>query len=210
MTLRRLLAIIGPSTAGLALSAVYWSQVPARIPIHWDENGNADGWAPRAFGLLFAPVLGIVVAAITSWAVRKGKAEKAADALALGLGAFHLALHWMVIRAALDPQQMLAIGQLVVCMGALVVGLGLAMPHLSPNKWAGVRTPWTLADEVNWKLTHQFAAWTMGIGGAVAMLAGILLAPPASFWTGIGAIVVGSMLPIGYSYVIHRARRQRG
>jgi uncharacterized membrane protein len=100
-------------------------------------------------------------------------------------------------------------GPLVAMMGALLVALGTAMPHLQPNRWAGIRTPWTLSDEVNWKLTHRFAMWSMGVGGVIAMIAAFALPVPMSFWAAITSVVIGSLLPVGYSYVIHRMRRRQ-
>ncbi|MCC7541154.1 MAG: SdpI family protein [Deltaproteobacteria bacterium] len=210
MTLRRTLAIVGPGVTGLGLSVAFWSRVPDRIPIHWDDNGDPDGYAPKAVVLLAVPVVGVLIGWLTSWAVGKGNAPRAADGLAFAFGLFDLGLHGMIIAAALHPENKLAIGPLIVMLGALFTALGAAMPHLDQNKWAGVRTPWTLADEVNWKLTHRFAGWTMGIGGALAAIAGVALEGRLAFWAGFTSVMIGSLLPVGYSYVIHRMRRRPG
>ena len=101
----------------------------------------------------------------------------------------------------------LAVGMFMILMGALFSGLGLMMPGIEQNRWVGVRTPWTLADEANWALTHRLAGWTMGIGGAVAMLSGLVLSGAVAFWVAFTAIVIGSLLPVLGSWVIHTARR---
>jgi uncharacterized membrane protein len=115
----------------------------------------------------------------------------------------------MTIEAALRDGAALSIAGLMALMGALTIGCGLLMPYLSQNRWAGVRTPWTLADETNWKLTHRFAAWSMGVGGAVSVIGAALLTPPTVFVVGVGAVLVGSLLPLAYSYAIHRVARSR-
>lgn len=208
MTWRRTLAVAGPALAALGLSLAFWSRVPDRIPIHWDADGNPDGWAPKTVGLLLLPAVGLLVSLIVSWAVRKGDAPRTADALAAGFGLFHAGLQYLVIQAAIGPAQRLPVGSLMVMMGALFVALGIAMPQLSQNGWAGIRTPWTMRDEVNWRLTHRFAGWTMGIGGGIAALAGLALPVPVCFWVACASVSVGSLLPVGYSYVIHRMRRK--
>jgi len=207
---RTLLSAVGPAAAGLLVSAVSWASVPDPMPIHWDASGDPNGWAPRAVGLLFTPVVGLLAAGITGWAMRRAtKSDAVSSATVLGIGGFHLGLHGLIVHAALHPTEAFSITGILMLMGALIGGLGLAMPHLKQNRWAGVRTPWTLADEVNWTLTHRFAGWSMGIAGALSMVAAALLAPPASFWAAISVILVGSLLPLVYSYVIHRMRRSR-
>jgi uncharacterized membrane protein len=50
----------------LAVSAVYiraiWYRIPERFPIHWDLNGNPNGWATRSFmGIYGFWMIGVVI-----------------------------------------------------------------------------------------------------------------------------------------------------
>jgi len=205
---KTVLATIGPALAGVAISAATWSQIPDPMPIHWGASGEPNGWAPRVVGLLMLPLIGLIASAITGWAMRRGKLTEGMTAgVVLGMGGFHLGMHALAVQAALHPTFSLSLASVIVMMGALFGGLGLVMPQLEQNRWAGVRTPWSLADEVNWKLTHRFAAWSMGISGVACMVAAVVLPVPFSFWVGMTAVLLGSLSPVGYSYVIHRMRR---
>ena len=210
-TMRRsLLGGLGVSAAALLVSVAVWSAVPSPMPIHWDAAGHPNGYASRAVGLTLMPVMAMVTSAILAACGRlladKPKAHRTLGRVSLATSLFMGALHLLVIRAALTGGG-LAIGTFMMLLGALFLGLGAMMPGIEQNRWVGVRTPWTLADEANWALTHRLAGWTMGIGGAIAVLAGLTLSGAVAFWVAFTAIMVGSLLPVFGSWVIHAARR---
>lgn len=208
MRMRSVLSVGGPSALALGMSALFWSAVPDPMPVHWDAHGVANGWAPKAVGLLLMPVIGVLTSAITYWAMSKGKAGKYSDVATVGIGGFLMAMHALMIHASLSAGHGLDMAGMAVLMGSLSLVLGLVMPKLSPNRWAGVRTAWTLGDEVNWRLTHRFAAWTMGIGGALGIVAGIVLPGTPAFVVATTGLLVGALLPLPYSYAIHRLRNR--
>ena len=39
--------ILLPMVAGLIL----WNQLPEQIPVHWNANGEVDGWSSKAFAV---------------------------------------------------------------------------------------------------------------------------------------------------------------
>jgi len=179
------------------------------MPVHWGVNGEPNGFAPRWVGLLMMPAMTIAIPALVariSKSAKKLVESKAMSAILLSTAGFTFMMHALMIHAALRPGMMLSMGALFVVMGLLLVVLGLVMPTLTQNRFAGVRTPWTLSNETNWKLTHRFAAVTMGGAGIVCILSGLTLSTPALFWVAFTAIMVGSLLPVGFSYLLHRAR----
>jgi uncharacterized membrane protein len=45
--------------AMFALGALTWSSAPASIPIHWDINGQINGYGSKAAGLLLMPIVAL-------------------------------------------------------------------------------------------------------------------------------------------------------
>jgi uncharacterized membrane protein len=177
------------------------------MPIHWDAEGHPDGALPRALGLLLLPAVGLLTASLAgALAAREEGSREVALPLAIGTGGFLLGVHVLVIRAALSPGHHLALGWLFALMGLLIAGLGALMPRTSPNPYVGIRLPWTMNDEICWRLTHRFAARSMIGGGVAALLASALLSGAALTGVAVGAILLGCLAPIPYSYVIHRMR----
>ena len=195
---------------GLLISITVWSQVPNPMPIHWNGSGQADGFGPRALGLVLLPAMSAAVTALLAWvAARKARSEgerKGMAAIMIVTALFMLGMHVLTVQAAMRAGYALSLGMLLPLMGMFFGALGLVMPMLPQNRFAGVRTPWSLADEVNWKLTHRFARWTMVTGALLCILSGLLLSGSASFWVGFSAILIGSLAPVAASYAIHRLR----
>jgi uncharacterized membrane protein len=94
-----------------------------------------------------------------------------------------------------------------VGIGALLVIIGNFMGKVTTNYFAGIRTPWTLADPEVWLRTHRFAGKVLVIAGMVSAVAGSLGADIRLVAAG---VVVTALAPSVYSYVIYRRlERQR-
>ncbi len=61
--------------------------------------------------------------------------------------------------------------------GSLVVALGRAASTglLSPNAWAGIRTPATVASSEAWYAAHEAGGKWISIGGWIITIGGIIL-----------------------------------
>jgi len=159
--------------------AVLWHKLPERIPIHWGWNGQVDGWSPRWFGLLFLPVVNIVAYLLMTFLpfidprMRSDNRVSTGNLMALStvrlvLTAFVAFLFAMQMLAALDP--MVDSGILVI-NGVLVTFLimGNFLGNLKPNRFVGIRTPWTLKNDETWRATHRNAG-PLIVYGSLALL----------------------------------------
>jgi len=91
-----------------------------------------------------------------------------------------------------------------VAMGLLFALLGNNMYNLQPNYFAGLRLPWTLENEDNWKKTHHLAGRLWFFGGI--FFAGMALLLNIE-WLSYASIVILSVLvliPVFYSYNLYR------
>jgi uncharacterized membrane protein len=93
---------------------------------------------------------------------------------------------------------------LFISMGLLFAIIGNYMNNLKPNWFAGLRLPWTLENEDNWRRTHQLASKLWFAGGLLMALCGFLLPFKAAFTALIiiGLIIV--IVPGVYSYRIYK------
>ena len=44
--------------------AIYWNDLPARVPIRWDFRGQINGWANKTPGMLIIPLIALGVTAL--------------------------------------------------------------------------------------------------------------------------------------------------
>jgi uncharacterized membrane protein len=93
---------------------------------------------------------------------------------------------------------------------ALFAVLGNYLPKLKPNRFVGIRTPWTLKSPEVWTRTHRMF-------GRIFLVGSLALIPPCLFLPSSWAILLllGFILPVSfgsmiYSYVCYRSLPMSG
>ena len=197
-SLLRRYAFTAPAVLAMwVISALRWPALPEQVPIHWNLEGQIDGWGPKAVGLLLAPVIGTLAALLADLGARRSPALSRSAGFPLiidGLVAFFLVVHVATLWQ-LDVPRLIG-----VSAGLLFVLLGLAMPLLEPNPWAGVRTPWTLLSRRSWEETHRLA-------GKVFVVHGLLVFLSAFAGPVVMAAVLLGGLALGMPWLVWRSWR---
>lgn len=200
---------------GALLSVVVYSRLPSSLAIHWDLDGNPNGWMPRPIGAFFGPVFLLVLWQLLRLAPRIDPRQEnyarfggAYDTIVAGVLLLVLATHVITILFALGIH--VPIGRLVPALvGVLFVVMGNVMPRLRSNWWFGVRTPWTLSNERVWARTHRLAGYCMAGAGILMVLAALALPVSLGLPVVLGAAVAAALAPIVYSYLTWRREQQR-
>jgi uncharacterized membrane protein len=111
----------------------------------------------------------------------------------------------VTLRAALGSAQDSG-RDLAAAAGLLLAVIGNYFGTLRRNRWIGIRTPWTLADEEVWRRTHRMGAWLAVAGGALTCVSALAGAPFAVMFA---PTATAALVPAVYSYVIYRRVRAR-
>ncbi|NCT74478.1 MAG: SdpI family protein [Chitinophagaceae bacterium] len=93
-------------------------------------------------------------------------------------------------------------------MGAFWCILGNYMFNLKPNYFAGMRLPWTLHDEENWKETHRLAGKLWFAGGILILLLAFLLPSRVVLIVFISITMIITFIPMAYSYMLYRQKQK--
>jgi uncharacterized membrane protein len=203
--LRSLRWFIAVGTLAATLGA--YGRLPAHVPVHWNGAGQADGFLPKAQGVLLLPFLVLPVLLVGAAITRRGASSPRssetgvmAEWLVTCMVGIFAAAQVVVLAGALSwapgPTTVLPLG-----MGALLVTQGNRLGKLPRNPTVGIRTPWTLADDEVWLRTHR-------VGARATVAAGFVLA--AAAFTDVPAyavvlVVLGLAAGLTvYSYWVHR------
>lgn len=155
-----------------AITAVTLFRVPAdyAFAAHW-IGGQADWLWPRNPALAVAPVIAIlllVLFAALGRALTKNHLAKVTHilqpALMVLLGvidAVQLGLLLTGIGSDLDLVRLTA-----VALGALLIGLGIVMAEAERHTYAGLRLPWPIAGDRQWRRAHRVTGASFGLAGA--------------------------------------------
>ncbi|MCA9583269.1 MAG: SdpI family protein [Myxococcales bacterium] len=183
--------------AAFAGTAALYPSMPDAIPTHWNIHGEVDGHMSKAFGAFLLPAIALLIFAARLWQ-SNGIPLLSYVVVFLSIQAIAIDLH-----AVGHPVSMVSL--VGYSLGALFVLMGNSLGKVRRNRFVGIRTPWTLADEEVWLRTHRF-------GGPVFMMAGGAMLLGTAVGTPIAAVVASlatAVLACGiYSYVVYRSLRQ--
>jgi len=88
-------------------------------------------------------------------------------------------------------------------IGLLFIVMGNYLGKLRKNFFLGFRTPWTLASDEVWSRTHRFGGRVFVLIGFFVLLNAFLIFFERWVLT-VALLVVGSLVPIIYSYALYR------
>ncbi len=179
------------------------------MAIHFGWSGAADGYRPRDTALSLMPFMALVLNVMLLWILPAllrqslGRSADAYGAIILAVLAFLTILQGSLVLNAMgksiDVSQVAILG-----LGFLLIIIGNFLPKLRQNRIAGIRLPWTMADERVWDRTHRFAGSLTMLGG-LAAVAGAFLPQPE--WRGAVALagaIVPMLMVVVYSAMIAR------
>lgn len=187
-----------------------WEYLPDRIPTHWNLQGEVDDYSSKTFGLLVIPVLNVAVYLMLLYLPKIDPKQ-----------------HITIGQKPIPVMRTLTVGLLLAIhawMIALGIGLNIPSTHaaflllalffmvtgnylrtIQPNYFIGIRVPWTLEDEDNWRRTHRLGAWIWVAGGLLLLILYPFVA--ANTYTILFFIIVGIMAlaPIAYSFYLYKS-----
>ncbi len=192
---------------GVVASLAVYRRLPETMAVHWDIDGNPNGWMPRAIGAFFAPVFLLVLWQLMRVLPRIDPREAnyarfgaAYDTIVAAALLVVLGTHGIVLAQALGYH--VPVARLVPALvGVLFVVIGNVMPRMRPNWWFGVRTPWTLSNDRVWARTHRLAGFSMTAAGVVMVGAALVLPTRFGVPVLIAAAVAATAGPAVYSYL---------
>ncbi|KLU65497.1 MULTISPECIES: SdpI family protein [Desulfosporosinus] len=195
---------------GFAIGIYFYPSLPNRVPIHWNAQGQVNGYGSKLFGAFGMPVISLalyIMFVALPFIDPKRKNYRAFEStyqfLKYLVVIFSLGMHLITL--------LIASGRVVnqpalieIMVSLLFILIGNVMGRFKHNYFVGIRTPWTLASEEVWRKTHRLAAPLWVLGGIL----NILLALGGITFNGLSFILVMAIIalvPIGYSYLVfHR------
>lgn len=197
------------------LGTIYPS-LPDIIPIHFNIEGKADGYGGKTTLIFITTLLSLVGAGcylliknLPKIDPKKtaGQSPERFTKMAITLVVFMCALNIIITYSAINQSVNISKNMLPL-IGLLFAFLGNYMQNIKANYFVGVRTPWTLENDDNWRETHLLASKMWLIGGILITL--VTLVTPAKFgfifFMSITAII--SLVPVIFSYRYFKKHQQ--
>lgn len=187
--------------------AMVWNTLPELVPVHYGADLKPDRLGNKKelwilTGILAAGSMLTYLLLTNLHRIdpkRKGAGASATfPKLAMGIAVFMAAINLIIIASAKGSMEFQSF--LFPLLGLLFAFLGNYMNHIKPNYFAGIRLPWTLSSDENWRRTHQLAGKLWFAGGVLLAIAGFILQPSAMFPVFIALMIVLIFIPVIYSF----------
>ena len=184
-----------------------WKRLPDQVPMHWNIQGEVDGWGSKGMFVFATPAIFIGIQMISLFvsaaSTKDGKINKKISALVMWIAPFiSILVHTLVYTKILgyDFSEKIV---LPLILGSMLIVVGNWLPKCKRNKMVGIKVHWALKDDENWYHTHRFAGKVWVIGGVVILASALLRSLVLCF----AVCLVAVLAPIAYSYIFYLKNR---
>jgi uncharacterized membrane protein len=195
---------LGITVLAFVVGIYLYPQLPEKIASHWNTHGQVDGYMAKFWGLFLLPIilvgLALLFVAIPRIDPLKANIEKFRkhfDGFIILFFVFMLSIYFQVvlwnIGVEISPNVTLPIG-----LGLLFFYVGILCENAKRNWFIGIRTPWTMSNDVVWDKTHKVGGKLFKIAGVAAFI-GIFFQSYAVFFILVPVILTAAYTVI-YSY----------
>ncbi len=191
-----------------------YPRMPQKMPVHWNFNGEIDGYGSRFTGLFLMPLIALgifgIMTIVPYIAVYK-KNIKAFYFYYFGFKMVFVLFMLVLYIIMLLPNFNIRFNMNYLLM-PLIAGLiyfsGVLMKRSKRNFFIGIRTPWTLASDKVWNKTHKLGASGFKVI-AVFMVLAIFLGKYALL-ASIAALLLFVVYLVYYSYSLYSKENPNG
>jgi len=193
--------------------AVLWRNISQTVPMHFDLKGNVDRYGTKHELLILTATLTILNAIVylvvsniykidprKSASLNKDRMKR----IAVGVSVYLSAILIMIIYEIAHNNTSLTMKFVFVAMGLLFALLGNNMYNIQPNYFAGIRLPWTLESEDNWRKTHHLAGRLWFFGGLIFAVIALFLNRELTSPVILALVAILVIIPIIYSYNLYK------
>jgi uncharacterized membrane protein len=207
---RKILVILNAAIilAAVAMNLLAYSKLPEQMACHWGASGQVDNWMDKNVCIWLMPGIMTGLSIFFFLILLIDPLRKNIDkffgwyaGFIVIMNLFLLAMHgWMLlwnVGIQIPSNVFIPIG-----MACLIFYLGIVTSNVKPNWFIGIRTPWTLSNEIVWQKTHKLGGGLFRIA-AIIMLIGAVFPKYAILFVLIPVLSVAAVTLV-YSFMVWR------
>jgi uncharacterized membrane protein len=194
---------LGVVLLSIAVGAYFYPLMPAKVASHWNEYGQVNDYMDKFWAMSIMPLVSIflllLLLAIPRIDPLKENIAKFRSYFDGFIALIFLFLFYIYLLTILwnlgvnfDMIQVLS-----PALGILFYYCGILIEHAKRNWFIGIRTPWTMTDEIVWDKTHALGGKLFKISGIIAVL-GIF--EFYAFYLAIVPVILSTIYAVAFSY----------
>lgn len=198
--------VLGIITLTALLGGYFYPDLPARMVTHWDSLGQPNGYMDKFWGVFFLPLLSfmlwvalLIIPRIDPLKVNIDKFRQSFDYFLISIFLFFFYLQFLTLIWN-SGYHFDFVRFLVPALALLFWQVGSLIGRADRNWSIGIRTPWTMSNEVVWQKTHHVGAKLYKTSASLTLLG--FLWPKAAIWWLLVPILTSSLFLFIYSYYL--------
>ena len=156
------------------VGCVFWYQLPEKMPTHFNLLGQADGYNHKVFAIFGLPALMLLMHWLLLFLMIKdpksSNISSKIQVLIYWIIPFVSCLSMISIYGESLGYSMMSGLLAQIFMGVVMIVIGNYLPKTHRNYIIGIRLPWTLESDKNWRKTHRLAGKIWVLGGLLLFL----------------------------------------
>lgn len=198
-----IVSIIASLAILIIFNALFYNKMPAELPTHWNFQGQADDYDSKFHAMVTIQGFLVLMNLFLCFMLDNDPKNERQNNFLMTLSKMSMPIMMIVIYVITI---LAGLGRGVntsviisLLMGILFIAIGNYMPKVKRNYTMGIKLPWTLNSDENWRRTHRF-------GGICFILMGLcFFATPfvKSELIIIIPIAIVVVLPMIYSYYLY-------
>jgi len=158
--------------------AIAWNTLPETIAMHFNLKGDIDRYGSKnelATMIMILIAVNALVYLLLPQVYRIDPKRYAAEnkgrlfRIAFAVSVFTSAVLCLIIYSSIHGNIKFSMRFILAGVGLMLAVVGNYIYNIKPNYFAGIRLPWTLNNDENWKKTHL-------LGGKLLFGGGLLIA----------------------------------
>jgi immunity protein, SdpI family len=203
------LFIIAPA----AYLAIVWNTVPDTVPLHANLKGVVDRYGSKnelITMILILTVANVLVYLLLPQVYRIDPRRFAAEnkgrlnRIAFAVSVFLAAVLCLLIHNSIHEDIAFTTRFILPGVGLLIAVVGNYIYNIKPNYFAGIRLPWTLDNNKNWRKTHLLGGKLMFGGGLLIAIICVFTSFPVSIIILFAILSLIILITCIYSYSLFK------
>lgn len=199
----------------IAYLLLVWGSVPETVVVRFNFEEPVVKEQSRQTLLVATIVVSITAASVyllmrnlkkIDPKVKNGIPTSSFNRIGLSVSLFLVLLNYFFILSAVHSWE-ISKKTTFIFFGLLIAVLGNYMYNIRPNFFAGIRLPWTLSDENNWRQTHHLAGKLWFSGGILLALISGFLSEGALKPIFISTFLLIILIPCIYSFRLFKSKK---
>lgn len=198
-----IISIIASILIVVIFNLLFYHKMPAELPNHWNFQGQVDGYSSKFDAMVLTHAFLIFGNIFMCFMLDNDPRNKKQNNFVMTISKLAMPAVMLVVYTI---TVMVGLGRAVnvsviipVFVGLLFIAIGNYLPKTKRNYTVGIKLPWTLNSDENWRRTHRLGGICFVITGLCFILS-VFLKSEIVFLV---PLFLGAIIPAVYSYYLY-------